>query len=112
MITSYYQVHAQFDFDYLIEQLNDLGGSTGSTFEQVNQNILIVAEKYFIRTSSAASCTMLFTKKDDMYEIIVVISGSGQGLLNFSYGADEKYLKEIDSILLNMGAFIIEERGL
>lgn len=112
MITKYYQVHAQFDFDDLIEQLNVLGGSTGSTFEQVNQNMLIVAEKYFIRTNSAASCTMLFTKITDGYEVIVIISGSGQGILNFSYGVDEKYLNEIDGILMNMGALIIEERGL
>ena len=50
-------------------------------------------EKYFFRTGSYASVTVVLTEFDQEQTAVVVASGGGQGMVNHSYGANRNFAK-------------------
>lgn len=106
MITKKFSISSQFDFSKLLDDLRILGGSAGTTIEEGNHYKLVVAEKFFYRSCSAASVSLLFMEKTDTYEVTCVVSGAGTGVLNMDYGASDKYMKQVYEILVKQGALI------
>lgn len=102
-----YQVSTAFAFDTLIDELRVLGGSAGVEIVEGAHYTFIVSEKYFIRINSTASASLLFIENSEGYSVDVIISGAREGILAFSYGADEKYLEDVHKILVRLGAVVI-----
>ena len=65
--------------------------------------ILMIFEKYFYRTGSYAALTIMLTDDGNQKEAEITGFGGGAGLLNISWGANEKLASEAEEILRNNG---------
>ncbi len=105
-------MHGNGDFqkivDKLISELEDSAYSC-QLVDRLAKNIgttrteFLVFEKYFIRTSSRASLSVLVT--GDQYNVTVnaIASGGGQGaIFKLTWGSEESFLKSAQSILEQM----------
>ncbi len=61
---------------------------------------MLVFEKYYWRTSSRASLSVLITGKGDAVTVDAVGAGGGNGVfLNFSWGAEDSFVDTVKHIL-------------
>ena len=70
--------------------------------------MLLVYEKYFLRTGNYASLTVLLTEQDSGQTADIVISGAGGDGTNFSWGAEEKFAKLCVKALESLG-FVMDQ---
>ncbi len=64
--------------------------------------LLLVYEKYYLRSSYASLCVLL-TERSEAQAAYIVSSGGGDGLSNYSYGANRKLAEECARALEGMG---------
>lgn len=74
------------------------------------QTVLYVFERFFIRTESMATLTVLFTNNGQQIIVDVIASGAGEGVLNISWGANRSFAKMAVDSLQNQGFQIISGR--
>lgn len=75
---------------------NISGGEQVSNFTQRINDVEImtlVYEKYYLRTGSFTSVTIVLTEYGEEQTACVVSSGGGEGLVNFSMGANRNFAK-------------------
>jgi len=66
--------------------------------------ILLVFEKYYIRSSNRASLTVMLTEMGDLVNVDAVGSGGGQGpIIKFSWGAEEDFVDVVRRVLIEKG---------
>jgi hypothetical protein len=66
--------------------------------------ILLVFEKYYMRSSNRASLSVMLIQDGDTVYVDAVSSGGGQGaLFRFSWGAEESFVGVIPTILRGKG---------
>lgn len=68
---------------------------------------LLVYEKYYFRTGSYNSLTVLLTEQDERHTAEIIATGGGGGIANISYGANRKFAKECIQALTEIG-FTVE----
>ena len=69
-----------------------------------NKVILLVFEKYYMRSSNRASLTCMLSQSEDTIYVDAVGSGGGQGaLFKFSWGSEENFVSIVPSILSEHG---------
>lgn len=69
-----------------------------------NLVIVMVFEKYYMRTSNRASLTVVIVETDGIVTVDAIGSGGGQGaLFRFSWGADEDFVGTAAGILRQNG---------
>lgn len=87
--------------EMLVNDLKQIGSfdTDGVMQERVGNANLIVLEKFYLRNSSAASCSICLERIEDHTEIVVICSGAGQGLLNMSLGATSNLIKKVDAVI-------------
>lgn len=73
------------------------------------QTILYVFERFFVRTESMASLTVLFTNDGQRITADVIASGAGEGVLNVSWGANASFAKMAVDILVNQGFHVLND---
>ena len=59
----------------------------------------LVFEKYYIRVGSYTSVTVVLTEHQQKQTACIVSSGGGEGLVNYSYGANRNFAKSCVKIL-------------
>ena len=64
-------------------------------------------EKYYFRTGSYASVTVVLTEHGQDQTACVVASGGGGGLVNYSYGANRNFAKECVQVLEACGFTVL-----
>ncbi len=75
-------------------------------FDNVNV-ILLSFEKYFMRNGSYASLTVLLTENGNVQTADIIGSGGGEGIFNFSWGANSDFADMAERVLSKNG-FAIE----
>ena len=68
----------------------------------------LVYEKYYFRTGSYASATIVLTEYEQNQTACIVSSGGGVGVVNFSFGSNRKSASEYVQILESCGFCIVE----
>lgn len=68
----------------------------------------LVYEKYFLRTGSYTSVTVVLTEFGPIQTACVVASGGGEGLANYSFGANRNFAKDCVKALESCGFQIVE----
>jgi hypothetical protein len=69
-----------------------------------SKTYLLVFEKWYYRTSSRASLTVMVTENDETIYVDAISAGGGQGLVfRFSWGAEENFVGIVRNLLLNKG---------
>lgn len=74
-----------------------------------NQVILFSGERYFFRNGSYASLTVMLTEFDGMQTADIIGSGGGEGLFNFSWGANADFAESAERILKTCGFTTVEK---
>lgn len=64
---------------------------------------LLVYEKYFFRNGSYANLTILLSEQDGKQTADLIGSGGGEGLFNFSWGANSNFAGTAAKILEKYG---------
>ncbi len=88
----------------MIEMLEKVGKSCeliGASSR--GSNVMIVFEKYYFRSNSTASLSIMLTEKDGSIYADVMGSGGGTGIFNVSWDAEENFVGSAKSVLLGMG---------
>ena len=83
------EIHAEIHYIVDAEQV--------SKTEQTVNGVTIwtlAYEKYFFRTSSFTSMTVVLTEHEDEQTACIVSSGGGTGMVNHSYGANRRFARE------------------
>ena len=66
--------------------------------------IVLVFDKYYMRTSNRASLTAVITENNNQVTVDAIGAGGGQGaVFRFSWGAEEDFVKTVASILSQQG---------
>jgi len=61
---------------------------------------LLIFEKWYYRTSSRASLTVMITENDEHIIVDAISAGGGQGLVfRFSWGAEENFVNLVRDLL-------------
>lgn len=69
---------------------------------------VLAYEKYFFRTGSYASVTVVLTEFEQEQTAYVVASGGGEGVVNLSFGANRNFAKDFVLVLESCGFTIME----
>lgn len=68
------------------------------------QMVVMVFEKYFMRSSNRASLTVVVTEQDGSVFVDAIGAGGGQGaIFRFSWGAEESFVGTVENILRGYG---------
>ena len=82
---------------------NELIGSSERTVGD-SKAVLLVFEKYYMRSSNRASLSVMLTQSFDTVFVDAVGAGGGQGaLFRFSWGAEENFVNLVRDILSGHG---------
>lgn len=100
------EIHQQVHLIAGAEQISKVDASIGDATLW-----LLVYEKYFFRSSSYASLTVLLSENEEEQTADIVSSGGGQGLANHSLGANRKFTEECIRAMEAIGFSIDEERS-
>lgn len=65
--------------------------------------VLLTFEKYYFRNGSYASLTVMLTESRDFQTADIIGSGGGEGLFNFSLGANSDFAETTADILEQNG---------
>lgn len=68
----------------------------------------LVYEKYYLRTGSYTSATIVLTEHEQQQTACIVSSGGGSGMTNLSFGSNHKFAAECVRTLESCGFCIIE----
>ena len=96
------EIHAEIHYIVDAEQV--------SKTEQTVNGVTIwtlAYEKYFFRTSSFASVTVVLTEHEDEQTACIVASGGGTGMVNHSYGANRRFARECVEKLEGCGFTVV-----
>lgn len=63
----------------------------------------LVFERYFFRNNSSACLTVLLVSENEDVAADLVAAGDGAGILNWSLGAGERFIKDIEEYLSKNG---------
>jgi len=95
--------------EFIDEKIMDKGISTECAakilnFENELKTALLVYNKYFLRTGSIGTLTIMLAQENkDSIKIDAVSTGGKNGIIiEHSYGADEKFLEIAESIINNL----------
>lgn len=80
------------------------------TAQVINDVVIwtLAYEKYYFRTGSYTSMTVVLTEHEQAQTACVVASGGGGGIVNHSYGANRNLAKECVQVLEKCGFTIVE----
>lgn len=67
------------------------------------ETAVIVVERYFMRNNSTATATYTIVRERGKVQIIIVASGAGTGIFNFSLGALTQIIIDAQEKLLELG---------
>lgn len=87
------------------------GAEQISKSEQVIHDVVIwtlAYEKYYFRTGSYTSVTIVLTEHGQAQTACVVSSGGGEGVINISYGANRNFAKACVQVLEDCGFTVME----
>ena len=87
------------------------GAEQVSKSEQIINDVTIwtlVYEKYYTRTGGYTSMTVVLTEHEQTQTACIVTSGGGEGLGNYSYGANRNFAKACVQALESCGFEIVE----
>ena len=96
------EIHAEIHYIVDAEQV--------SKTEQTVNGVTIwtlAYEKYFFRTGSFASVTVVLTEHEDEQTACIVSSGGGTGMVNHSFGANRRFAKECVEKLEGCGFTVV-----
>lgn len=96
------EIHAEIHYIVDAEQV--------SKTEQTVNGVTIwtlAYEKYFFRTGSFASVTVVLTEHEDEQTACIVASGGGAGMVNHSFGANRRFAKECVEKLEGCGFTVV-----
>ncbi|WP_080848459.1 DUF6054 family protein [Cytobacillus gottheilii] len=79
------------------------------TEEQGNQISILVFERYYFRTSSFTSLTVVFDNFEGETIMKCISAGNGDGLFNFGLGSGKNFIKSIRSPLEDYIVEVIHE---
>ena len=80
----------------LVDSISRSGGSC--------RLVVLVFEKYYMRTSNRASLTVVLTGQDQVIYADAIGSGGGQGaIFRFSWGAEENFVSTAERFLRQYG---------
>ena len=65
--------------------------------------VLLSFEKYYFRTGSYASLTVMLTQNENEQTVDIIGSGGGEGLFNISWGANSNFAENAVRILQQYG---------
>ena len=82
----------KLDVDFVAEVYRELGET---------KTLLLILERYYLRTKSYVSLTILLSEFRE-YQSADIISSGGKEVL-FSWGAEENFVKKGEEVLRNMG---------
>ena len=68
----------------------------------------LVYEKYYFRTGSYTSATIVLTEYEQNQTACIVSTGGGSGVVNFSFGSNRKFASEYVPILESCGFSVVE----
>lgn len=63
----------------------------------------LAIEQYFIRNDSTAGATIVLVEHNGCCHCNIIVFAGGQGLLNFSWGANSKLLDNIKNVMIDIG---------
>lgn len=94
--------------------LNDFNNGFGPIIQnqQPYKGVLfltIVGEKYYLRVNSTISFTVSLFVTTEAIEAFLCISGASTGLIQLSYGANKRLMKDLDSLFMNYDFIKINE---
>lgn len=69
---------------------------------------LLVFEKHYYRAGNAVSLTVLITSAEGQVIVDSVGSGAKEGLFDFTWGAEEDFAFEVNTVLAPMGFTVFE----
>lgn len=96
------EIHAEIHYIVDAEQI--------SKTEQTVNGVTIwtlAYEKYFFRTGSFTSVTVVLTEYENEQTACIVASGGGAGMVNHSYGANRRFAKECLEKLESCGFAVV-----
>ncbi|PKK99672.1 MAG: hypothetical protein CVV57_01060 [Tenericutes bacterium HGW-Tenericutes-2] len=103
----------QGDITEIVKYLKSGIESSGMTNELVHsitrgtedyKVYLLIFEKWYYRTSSRASLTVMLTQNEDQITVDAISAGGGQGLVfRFSWGAEENFVGVVRDLLRTKG---------
>lgn len=86
----------------VVQKLAALGSELTASFRREN-SAMLVFEKYFFRTGSYASLSLMLSRDGEYVIADTATSGAGNGFLNVSWGADESYMDDACEVLYSLG---------
>lgn len=105
-------VKKQYSLQEIHEKIHYIEGSEQvSKIAQIINDVIIwtlVYEKYYFRTGSYTSMTIVLTEHEQEQIACVVSSGGGADIVNQSLGANRKFAKECVKVLESCGFSVIE----
>lgn len=90
--------------DWLIKQFANTIVEPELVFSQKNilgnaDILLMIFERYYMRNGSYANLTVQLTDDGTVQNAVLVGSGGGEGILNFSWGANSNFAEKAADIL-------------
>lgn len=90
-------------FDEVVEtiaRMSEASNIHAEIIETKPRVAVFIGEKYFLRTNSTASATVIVVEgKGGQHLVRIITTGAGGGLLNIGYGANKTYAREIAKAL-------------
>lgn len=101
----------QYSLQEIHEKIHYIKGAEhiSKTAQTINDVVIwtLAYEKYYFRTSSYTSMTVVLTEHEQEQTASVVSSGGGTGMVNQSLGANRKFAKECVEVLESCGFSVI-----
>lgn len=88
-------IEKNFDGELVCNELQELNDNT--------KVLVMNYEKYFFRVKSYVGLTIVVTEYNGAQTAIITGFGGGDGLLNFSYGANKSFASEMVKMLKEFG---------
>lgn len=104
MQTKVLKVEKAIDIQQLIQSIEKIGMSVEVSRQQVGQMTCLLIEKYFMRNSSVACCSVsMYSHTPFDHDFIVMSGGSAEGaFLKFSWGADEEFITDVCKVIQSL----------
>ncbi|MFI3284867.1 MAG: DUF6054 family protein [Erysipelotrichaceae bacterium] len=91
------RVQKSLSIEKLSEKIYEIGLSVEVKTEKVGQLTHLLVEKYYMRNSNVACCSIsIYSHSAIDHDVIVMSGGSSQGsLIKISWGADEEFIDDV-----------------
>ena len=83
MVSKSLKLNKAIQLDSVVHKLEQLGMSVEVMIEQTGQLTCLLVEKYFVRNSNVACCSVsIYSHSPLEHDVIVMSGGSSQGVFN------------------------------